>query len=118
MWPSESSLTFQALWYVHQQILLSRRRVTVGRLQALVLGIEVGHAVVCRYTHRSHTIPPIDWTQGSKRLRDLGQGASKAPVAFNGRKTGTAIFDQNVQIKKKTIPHLSVFKPRKSEHIC
>lgn len=72
-----SFLTFRALWYMNQQILLSRRRVAVGRLQTLVLCIEVGHAVVCRYIHRSHTIPPMDQTQGNEWLGDLGQESSR-----------------------------------------
>lgn len=69
-------LTFQALWYMNQEIFLSWRRVAVGRLQALVLCIKLGHSAVCLYTHRSHTIPPMDRTRRNEGLSDRGQDAS------------------------------------------
>lgn len=43
---SALNLTFGSLWNMHKQILFSRRRVAVGRLQALVLCVEVGHPAV------------------------------------------------------------------------
>lgn len=60
---------------MNQQIFLSRRRVTVGCLQTLVLCVKVGHAAVWRYSHSLHSIPPIYWTPGNKGFNDLGQDA-------------------------------------------
>ena len=36
--------TFDSFWHMHQQVLLSRGRVAVGRLQALVLCVKVRHS--------------------------------------------------------------------------
>ena len=38
------SHTFSSFWHMHQQVLLSRGRVAVGRLQALVLCVKVRHS--------------------------------------------------------------------------
>lgn len=43
---SAVNLTFGSLWNMHQQILFSGRGVAVGRLQALVLCVKVGHPAV------------------------------------------------------------------------
>lgn len=67
---------------MNQQIFLSWRRVAVGRLQTLVLCIEVGHAAVWHYTHHLHSIPPIYWTQGNKGFSDLGQDARQLQWHF------------------------------------
>lgn len=39
----DECLTFGSFWHMHQQVLLSRGRVTVGCLQALILCVKVRH---------------------------------------------------------------------------
>lgn len=50
-------VTFRSLWNMDKQILLSWRGVIVGRLQALVLSVKMGHGVV--YTDIPITGLPI-----------------------------------------------------------
>lgn len=69
---------------MHQQVLLSRRRVAVGRLQALVLSVKVRHGGIGLQFHQVAEPTPTDWSTQKSRERQ-GEGKSVEGLQVSGK---------------------------------